>query len=76
MLRLTWLWNSSSVVVAAGGLVKVASVHDIATTVDRLDAVLLKKGMTVFARIEHSAGAKKLAVRCRRLKCWCSAILI
>ena len=60
MLRLTWLWNSSSVVVAAGGLVKVASVHDIATTVDRLEAVLLKKGMTVFARIEHSAGAKKI----------------
>lgn len=60
MLLLTWLLISSSVVVAAEGLVKEASAHEVATTVDRLEAVLLKKGMTVFARIDHSAGAKKV----------------
>ncbi len=42
---------------AATGMTRVASPHDVATTADRLEAVLAGKGMKVFARIDHAAGA-------------------
>ncbi len=35
------------------------SPHDVSTTADRLVAVIKKAGATVFARIDHQAGAKK-----------------
>lgn len=36
------------------------SPHSVAKTLDRLKAILEKKGITVFARIDHAAGAKKV----------------
>ena len=42
---------------AGDGLITVPSVHDAAVTLDRLTAVLAAKGVTVFARIDHAAGA-------------------
>lgn len=42
---------------ADNGLISVKSSHDVKTTADRLEAVLKKKGMTVFNRIDHAAGA-------------------
>jgi uncharacterized protein (DUF302 family) len=42
------------------GLIVRASKHTVADTTDKLEALLTKKGMTVFARIDHSAGAKKV----------------
>jgi len=44
---------------AQDGMRSVPSPHDVATTVDRLEAVLAENGMTVFARIDHAAGADK-----------------
>lgn len=44
---------------AQSGLRNVPSKHDVAGTADRLEAVLQEKGMTVFARIDHAAGAQK-----------------
>ena len=44
---------------AADGMVSVKSAHDVKTTADRLVAVLNEKGMTVFKRIDHAAGAQK-----------------
>lgn len=44
---------------AQSGLRNVESKHDVATTADRLEAVLRDKGMNVFARIDHAAGARK-----------------
>jgi uncharacterized protein (DUF302 family) len=41
------------------GLVSVKSVHTVSVTADRLENVLNNKGMTVFARIDHAAGAAK-----------------
>ena len=37
----------------------VESAHDVKTTGDRLEAALAEKGMTLFARIDHSANAEK-----------------
>lgn len=45
---------------ANNGLVSVKSAHDVKTTADRLEAVLKKKGMTVFTRIDHAKGAKSV----------------
>jgi uncharacterized protein (DUF302 family) len=47
-------------VYAGEGLVSVKSAHDVPTTTDKLVAALEEKGMTVFARIDHAAGAKKV----------------
>ncbi len=50
----------SNAVLAADGLVTLASAHSVKTTVDRLENTLKKKGLTVFARIDHAAGARKV----------------
>lgn len=42
---------------ANNGLISVKSAHDVNTTADRLEAVLEKKGMKIFNRIDHAAGA-------------------
>ena len=44
---------------AAEGMIDVRSQHSVAETADRLESILAAKGMTVFARIDHAAGAKK-----------------
>ena len=41
------------------GLVRVKSAHDVNATADRLVNALNAKGMTVFDRIDHAAGAQK-----------------
>ena len=43
---------------AADGLVNVRSAHSVAVTADRLEKILKDKGMRVFQRIDHAAGAK------------------
>jgi uncharacterized protein (DUF302 family) len=46
---------------AAGeGLVTKASPYSVSKTIDRLEAIFKKKGITVFARIDHAAGAAKI----------------
>lgn len=50
---------------AQEGLTAVPSPHDVATTLDRLEAVLNEKGMTVFTRIDHAQGAMKADMELR-----------
>jgi len=50
----------SSVAVASEGLVVLKSVHSVKDTADKLVNMLEKKAMTVFIRIDHTAGAKKV----------------
>ena len=45
---------------AQQGVKNVESSHGVAATADKLEAVLKKKGMNVFARIDHAAGASKV----------------
>jgi len=42
------------------GLVNVKSNHNVGKTADKLESILKEKGMTVFTRINHTAGAKKV----------------
>jgi len=39
------------------GLITIASAHSVRETTDRLAAIVASKGLTVFARIDHGAGA-------------------
>lgn len=44
----------------AGAMLKMESPYDAKTTLDRLESVLKERGITVFARIDHAAGAKSI----------------
>lgn len=50
---------------ADNGLVKVESNHSVEATADRLVNVLKKKGMTVMARVDHTANAEKVDMTLR-----------
>src|SRR5258706_2560339 len=45
---------------AADGLVAVQSAHPPKETIDRFEKLAKEKGMTIFARIDHAAGAAKV----------------
>ena len=47
------------------GLVTVPSTHDVKETIDRLENDMKSKGMTIFARIDHAAGAKAVGLSLR-----------
>ncbi len=47
------------------GLVNVKSNHTVQKTADKLEAILKEKGMTVFTRINHTAGAEKVSKKLR-----------
>lgn len=50
---------------AENGLVTIASKHSVKATIDRLEAAAKAKGMTVFARIDHAAGAAAVGMPLR-----------
>jgi len=47
------------------GLTTLPSVHSVKDTVDRLEAAVKMKGMSVFARIDHAAGARDAGLALR-----------
>ncbi len=50
----------SSLEQAVDGLVTVKSPHSVAATMDRFELLAKQHGLTVFARIDHAAGAAKI----------------
>ena len=55
----------TTTVYAGDGLVHVQSAHNVKTTADNLEKALKTKGMTVFNRIDHAAGARKVGRQLR-----------
>ena len=47
---------------ADNGLVNVKSPHSVKETADRFETVIKEKGMTLFTRVNHSEGAKKVGI--------------
>lgn len=47
------------------GLTTLPSAHSAKGTIDRLEADIKAKGMTVFARVDHAAGAKAVGMALR-----------
>lgn len=61
----TTLLLVSFVAQAGEGLITVTSKHDAKTTADRLVAKLKEKGMTIFIRVDHTAGAAGVGIKMR-----------
>jgi uncharacterized protein (DUF302 family) len=64
-LALTLLLAASSLVAAADGLIAVKSAYGPKEAMDRLEGLLKEKGMTIFARVDHAAGAAKVGKKLR-----------
>ena len=47
---------------AVDGVISIKSAHEVKVTADRLESALLSKGMTVFARVDHAAGAHSVGL--------------
>lgn len=45
---------------AAAEIVRKKSPYSVTETIDRLEAILKKQGLTIFARVDHAAGAAKV----------------
>ena len=45
---------------AADGLISVKSAHGVKETLDRFEAAAKAKGLNIFLRLDHAAGAKKI----------------
>lgn len=50
---------------ANDGVISYRSVDDVKTTADRLESLLEKQGMTIFMRLSHSDGARKVGIDLR-----------
>ncbi len=60
VLTLVLLFSFVSLASADNGVISIKSSHDVKSTADRLENTLHKKGMTVFIRINHAEGARKV----------------
>lgn len=60
LVLMTLLCASSIAASAADGLVALKSARASGATMDRLEALVRQRGMLVFARIDHAAGAAKV----------------
>lgn len=54
------LLSLASLASAADGLIAVKSPHNATVTMNRLEDIAKQRGLTVFARIDHAAGAAKV----------------
>jgi uncharacterized protein (DUF302 family) len=50
---------------ADNGLVTIASQHAVKATIDRLQSAAKTKGLTIFARVDHAAGATSVGLPLR-----------
>jgi len=57
--------NAEASTMSEDGLVSVASKYPVKATLDRLEAELKVKAITIFARIDHAAGAASVAMPLR-----------
>ncbi len=60
LLTAAALLGASAAAQAADGLVSIKSTHGARETMDRLESIVKERGLNVFARIDHAAGAAKI----------------
>ena len=69
MLKMITLSALSTVVMlttpASAEMLRKPSPHPVKETIDRLETIVKEKGLTVFARVDHAAGAKKVGLDLR-----------
>ncbi len=65
LLAATLALSAASLQASGNGLVSKSSKYPVAETVTRIEGALKAKGVTVFARIDHSAEAEKAGLKMR-----------
>ena len=65
LIILLVLLVSTAAVAAQDGLITKKSKHSVTATLDKLEGILKQKGITIFARVNHTAGAKKADILLR-----------
>ena len=65
LYTITAIFFLASLGYADNGIISVKSSHAVKATADRLENILKKKGMTVFIRLDHAAGAQKVGKQLR-----------
>jgi len=50
---------------SVNGIIKIKSTHNVTETINKLEAILTKKGMTIFKRVNHTTGAEKVGLQLR-----------
>jgi uncharacterized protein (DUF302 family) len=63
IIGIFWLWGANAM--AADGLITVPSSYGPKEPMDRLETEVRAKGMTIFARIDHAAGAAQVGLPLR-----------
>ena len=59
LMAITFL-ATTSITFAADGLIQIKSPNSVRETMNRLEQIVKQRGLTVFARIDHAAGASKV----------------
>ena len=65
LITLLCIINTQSYAADSNGIIKIKSAHSVTETINKLEAVLNKKGMTIFKRVDHAAGAEKAGLQLR-----------
>jgi uncharacterized protein (DUF302 family) len=65
VVGVTFVFLLSTSTWGADGLIAIKSPHSSKTTMDRFENIAKQKGMTIFARIDHAAGAAKIGKKLR-----------
>ncbi len=60
LAALLFIFGANAVQARSQGVVIKKSAYSVAVTIDRLVAIFKEKGITVFARVDHAAGAEKV----------------
>ena len=64
-LVIATLLSTQAYAYISDGIVRIKSNNTVTATIDKLETVLKNKGMTIFKRISHSDGAKKVGLKIR-----------
>lgn len=59
-IGVVWIIYVAGAAYAADGLVEVKSAHGVKETITRFEIVAKERGLIIFARIDHAAGAQKI----------------
>ena len=64
-LLIASLMSTQAYADVSNGMIRIKSNNSVTATIDKLETVLKDKGMTIFKRVDHAAGAEKAGLRLR-----------
>jgi uncharacterized protein (DUF302 family) len=65
LIILSGFISTNAFAIDTDGIIKIKSKYNVNETINKLEAVLNKKGMTIFKRINHTSGAEKAGMQLR-----------